>query len=287
MNTIKVILTKAKIKDILKNENKGVTVKFTYNDLLHGKQNLLVSTTDYENSVKALQMRKGINIHLSSDVIKENIKSLNLQNYHGGFLPALIPLLPSIAAAATALAGATGTALNIRKLVKGDGLQHLRGKGLGEDMNSIIHNFLIGLNSLSDGQKLNTSALIPLLVSGALAGSSYLTDKKGKGVTRGRPRTRSVTSSRASSRSSSVASSVASRASSRVSRSSSKKKTPRTKKAIGSSIKRKPGRPRKSSIKRKPGRPKGSSGKKKKMSGGSLQRLRGSGIRPPDVRSYP
>lgn len=93
----------------------------------------------------------------------------------GGFLPLLIAALPALAAAATVAAGGTATALNVKKLVKGDGIQD-------KDLEGVIHNLLLGLNSAAGAGKINLSTILPLLVSGALGLSSIATDKKGNGL---------------------------------------------------------------------------------------------------------
>ena len=92
----------------------------------------------------------------------------------GGFLPLLISALPALAGM-TALAGGTATAVNVKKLVKGNGIRE-------NDLDSVIHNLLLGLNSAAGAGGFNLSAILPLLISGALGATSIAANRKGSGL---------------------------------------------------------------------------------------------------------
>jgi len=174
---ISVDLSKDHLKQISKGESKGAKIKLTHKQL-QGDRVLYVDTTEQEKVNIALLTRKPATIHLSPSMIRLNIEKGNLNDLDvkkGGFLP-LAALIPMIAGAATALAGGTAAAKNIRDLVRGNGL-------FNNNQEAILQNLLIGLNALSNGATLNPMAAIPLLTGTVLAGTeAYKGYKRGSSL---------------------------------------------------------------------------------------------------------
>lgn len=209
---IQVKLTKKQVSDIEKNVHNGITLNISHSALLKGNRNLVVSKEDLKKAVEALNDDKSaIKIHLTPTHILQNLQRGYLPEItrsNGGFLPALIAALPLLAAGATAAAGTTATAYNLKKIIKGDGLQppHIGGdiQNLKGNMDDITKQFLMGLSTLSDGQSINWKALIPMFSALSLAGTSLMTKKKastvqGSGVRRSRSQSRSRSRSRGAS----------------------------------------------------------------------------------------
>lgn len=185
---IRINLTET-VKKALKN---GKSFRQTYPDLKNGTTSINVPLEIEHKVLKALRVGKGTTIKLTKKEIKENIDLGNLPQMgratgsalkiatnrrvkKGGFLPALLALIPTIAGLLTATAAGTATAKNVRDLVKGNGLK-------GQDAELVIQNLLHGLNGFnptaSGGQNVLNS-LIPLLSSGMLATSGLLRNSKG------------------------------------------------------------------------------------------------------------